>query len=86
MRTQVKETGEAWEAERRYRDFTQLRKRLLRLGVDIPTMNATVAPAAVGPDLPKKTWRSDKFDKVHLDSRRAALEAYLQGAVTVSFD
>lgn len=92
VRTQVEETHEAWEVPRRYRDFTQLRKRMLRLGIDVPTATATAGgkdggaggPALVfGPDLPKKTWRSDKFDKGHLDARRAALEAYLQGAVTV---
>lgn len=35
------------------------------------------------PDLPKKTWRANKFDKDHLDTRRVALEAYLKAAVEV---
>lgn len=85
VRTLVGETQEAWDTERRYRDFTQLRKRLLRLGVDIPTITTTAGGDTARADLPKKTWRFDKFDKNHLDSRRAALEAYLQGAVAVSF-
>lgn len=82
-------TQESWDAPRRYRDFTQLRKRLLRLGVDIPTLAATregarstgAEPLSV--DLPKKTWRANKFDKDHLAARRAALETYLQAAVEV---
>lgn len=82
-------TQESWDVPRRYRDFTQLRKRLLRLGVNIPTLAATgesgrsTDAGALSVDLPKKTWRSNKFDKDHLATRRAALETYLQAAVEV---
>lgn len=94
---QVEATQEAWEAPRRYRDFTQLRKRLLRLGINIPTAAAARDGGLIGdggragrrlgglaPDLPKKTWRANKFDEDHLAARRAALEAYLEAAVKVS--
>lgn len=97
IRTQVVVTQEAWDSPRRYREFTQLRKRLLRLGVHVPTLAASTADGDAGvdnheksvpemtlaPDLPKKTWRYNKFDKGHLSTRRAALEAYLQGVVKV---
>lgn len=85
VHTQLEVTQEAWDIPRRYRDFTQLRKRLLRLGIDIPTVALARdgSGGVVAPDLPKKTWRADKFDKDHLDARRVALEAYLQAAVEV---
>ncbi len=91
MHTRVEATQEAWDSPRRYREFTQLRKRLLRLGIDIPTSAGTRTgdPGSGGdggglaPDLPKKTWRTNKFDENHLETRRAALEAYLQAAVKV---
>lgn len=86
-------TQEAWDAPRRYREFTQLRKRLLRLGIHLPTAGARGdgegggagrgGAGGLGPDLPKKTWRSNKFDEGHLSARRAALEVYLQAAVEV---
>lgn len=91
-------TEEAWDVSRRYREFTQLRKRLLRLGIDVPTLATSFRDSIsaetksqtgvrIGdptpPDLPKKTWRSNKFDKGHLESRQAALEAYLRGVVEV---
>lgn len=97
IRTEVEETREAWEAWRRYSDFTQLRKRLLRLGADVPALALAAMDAkgtgpesrgggglTLAPDLPRKTWRSNKFDTAHLASRRAALEAYLRGVVEVS--
>lgn len=91
VHTQVEATQEAWDSPRRYREFTQLRKRLLRLGIDIPTSAGTRNGDAGGggdggglaPDLPKKTWRTNKFDEEHLETRRAALEAYLRAAVKV---
>lgn len=94
VHTQVEATQEAWESPRRYREFTQLRKRLLRLGIDIPAAAAAVARngdngggggggGGLGPELPRKTWRANKFGKEHLETRRAALEAYLQAAVKV---
>lgn len=92
VHTHVGATQEAWECPRRYREFTQLRKRLLRLGIDIPTVAPPRARDAGGraagggvlsPELPKKTWRANKFDSDHLETRRLALEAYLQAAVTV---
>lgn len=90
VNTQVEATQEAWDSPRRYREFTQLRKRLLRLGIDIPTSAGTRNGDAGGgdggglaPDLPKKTWRTNKFDEEHLEKRRAALEAYLRAAVKV---
>lgn len=90
VHTQVEATQEAWDSPRRYREFTQLRKRLLRLGIDIPTSAGTRNGDAGGgdggglaPDLPKKTWRTNKFDGDHLETRRAALEAYLRAAVKV---
>ena len=88
-------TQEAWDVPRRYREFTQLRKRLLRLGIHIPTAGAKgedggeggggagAGIGGLGPDLPKKTWRLNKFDEGHLSARRAALEVYLQAAVEV---
>lgn len=97
VHTQVEATQEAWDSPRRYREFTQLRKRLLRLGIDIPTV-AVAATARNGGDtgtgergggggiaasLPKKAWRAKKFDLEHLEARRAALEAFLQAAVQV---
>ncbi|CAM9874561.1 unnamed protein product [Ectocarpus fasciculatus] len=93
VHTQVEVTQEAWESPRRYREFTQLRKRLLRLGIDIPAAAAAVARngenggggggggGGLAPGLPRKTWRANKFDKEHLETRRAALEVYLQAAV-----
>ncbi|CAM9483306.1 unnamed protein product [Scytosiphon promiscuus] len=103
VHTHVEATQEAWECPRRYREFTQLRKRLLRLGIDIPTVATRSRDAGragvggggggggggagggvggvVSPELPKKTWRANKFDSDHLETRRAALEAYLQAAV-----
>ncbi|CAN0236426.1 unnamed protein product, partial [Laminaria digitata] len=95
VRTQVEATQEAWDVPRRYREFTQLRKRLLRLGIHIPTAGSKgdgeggsgggggggSGGGGLGPDLPKKTWRSNKFDEGHLSARRAALEVYLQAAV-----
>lgn len=88
VHTEVEATREAWETPRRYRDFTQLRKRLLRLGVDIPKAAASRGgeggrTGSLAPDLPKKTWRANKFDKDHLDTRRVALEGYLKAAVEV---
>ena len=100
MRTQVEATQEAWDTPRRYREFTQLRKRLLRLGINIPAAGGARGAGeggggggdgggggggagGLGPDLPKKTWRSNKFDEGHLSARRAALEVYLQAAVEV---
>eukprot|EP00752_Nemacystus_decipiens_P011084 g9848.t1 len=88
VHSQVEATQEAWDSPRRYREFTQLRKRLLRLGIDIPTSAGTRNGDAgagdgggLAPDLPKKTWRTNKFDEDHLETRRAALEAYLRAAV-----
>lgn len=95
MHTRVEATQEAWDSPRRYREFTQLRKRLLRLGIDIPTSAAAGTGrnggdtggggdgGGLAPDLPKKTWRTNKFDEEHLETRRAALEAYLRAAVKV---
>lgn len=96
VHTQVEATQEAWDSPRRYREFTQLRKRLLRLGIDIPTSATAAAAGRSGGDagsseggggiaasLPKKAWRAKKFDIEHLETRRAALEAFLQAAVKV---
>lgn len=95
VNTRVEATQEAWDSPRRYREFTQLRKRLLRLGIDIPTSAGAGGAGAkngdagggegggLAPDLPKKTWRTNKFDEEHLETRRAALEAYLRAAVKV---
>ncbi|CBN77240.1 hypothetical protein Esi_0038_0149 [Ectocarpus siliculosus] len=91
VHTRVEATQEAWESPRRYREFTQLRKRLLRLGIDIPAAAAAAVArngddgggggGGLAPGLPRKTWRANKFDKEHLEKRRAALEAYLRAAV-----
>lgn len=91
VHTRVEATQEAWESTRRYREFTQLRKRLLRLGIDMPAAAAVArngdggggGGGGLAPGLPRKTWRANKFDKEHLETRRAALEAYLQAAVKV---
>lgn len=57
--------------------------------MNIPSLAAisesgcSTGAGALSVDLPKKTWRANKFDKDHLATRRAALEAYLQAAVEV---